>query len=203
MRARPAPAQVTTPGGEGFTSSSETFEASIARRPDSDNWRVLRGAFRKEPVIIRTTWAGGMSAKVPDPHGAVRVYFERLPPESRARLEQLRAAVLSAAPGKEETISYGIPTVRHHGSVVHYAAFRDHVSFFPGSATTRLKFARELRPFLGGKGTVRFPLDRPIPMGLVRRIVRTRVRENEARAEARAQPRPKKSRRSLARRTTR
>ena len=82
-------------------------------------------------------------------------------------------------------ISYRIPAVRYHGLLVFYAAFKDHLSFFPGSSTTRRRLARYIRPFDAGKGTLHFPLDRPLPIGLVRRIVRMRIAENRARARAR------------------
>lgn len=115
-------------------------------------------------------------------------YFERLPPESREILAHLRETIRSAAPRAKEVISYGIPAFREHGLLVYYAAFEDHFSFFPGSAGVRHEFARELRPFTGGKGTVRFTREKPLPDALVTRMVRARVAEDERKA---ASSRPK------------
>lgn len=117
-------------------------------------------------------------------------YLARTPEPYRAALGHLRGVIRGAAPKAEETVSYRMPAFRHHGALVYYAAFRDHLSFFPGSPGVREKFAEELREFAGGKGTFRFTPDRPIPDDLIRRIVRERVRENEARAIARDRPRP-------------
>ena len=121
---------------------------------------------------------------------SVDAYLRALDPVRRRFLERIRSTIRAAAPGAEETISYGMPAFRYHGPLVYYAAFRDHFSLFVGSPTARTKFARELSPFAGGKGTVRFTSEDPLPMSLLRRIVQTRVRENEERAAAKARPRP-------------
>ena len=117
----------------------------------------------------------------PGKHGpphTVGEYFDRLPPQSRDTLQRLRDTIRQAAPKAEEIISYGIPAFRLHGTLVYYAAFKDHYSFFVGSAAVRKQFARELRPFAGGKGTVRFTRERPLPDRLVKRIVRERLAED-------------------------
>ncbi len=108
-------------------------------------------------------------------------YLARLPPEPRKALERLRKIIKAAAPKAEEVISYQMPAFRYHGMLVFYAAFGDHCSFFVGSPGARRKFARELKPFAAGKGTVHFTTAMPLPADLVRRIVRMRVAENEAR----------------------
>lgn len=111
----------------------------------------------------------------------IDAYLERLPPDARGPLERLRATIRAAAPRAEEVISYRIPAFRQDGLLVFFAAFRDHLSFFPGSVVTARRFARELRPFAAGKGTFRFTAEHPIPPSLVRRIVRARVAENAGR----------------------
>ena len=102
----------------------------------------------------------------------------------RAALQKLRKTIREAAPEAEEVISYHMPAFRHHGMLVYYAAFKDHCSFFMGSASARRRFAEELKLFAAGKGTVHFTPQRPLPTALVRRIVKARVAENEARARA-------------------
>ena len=112
-------------------------------------------------------------------------YFARVPTDMRRALMDLRRTIRSAAPDAEEVISYGMPAFRQHRVLVYYAAFKDHCSFFPGSATVRRKFSRELKRFEGGKGTFRFTPQQPIPPDLVKRIVKMRVAENESRATER------------------
>lgn len=114
---------------------------------------------------------------------AVDAYLAKVPTEMRAALEALRTTIREAAPEATETISYGIPAFQQNGILVYYAAFRDHCSLFPGSVSVRKTFATELKPFQGGKGTVHFTPDRPLPTALVQRIVRARVAENRARAK--------------------
>ncbi len=126
---------------------------------------------------------------------AVEAYLAKVPPEMRAALERLRETIRKAAPSAQEIISYQMPAFRLQGNLCYYAAFRDHCSLFIGSVATQRKFAKELKPFAAGKGTVHFTPERPLPASLVTRIVRARVAENEARARARAPAgaRPKKT----------
>ncbi len=79
-------------------------------------------------------------------------------------------------PGAEETIAYGIPTFRLNGNLVHFGAFKDHISFFPTSSPIPA-FKKELAPYKQSKGTIQFPLGQPIPFGLVKKIVKFRVAE--------------------------
>jgi uncharacterized protein YdhG (YjbR/CyaY superfamily) len=113
-------------------------------------------------------------------------YLARVDPKLRRLLGHLRATILREAPGSEELVSYGIPAVRNQGLLLYYGAFEKHASLFVASHAVLARFERELRPFRAGKGTVRFGPERPLPDGLVRRIVRARLRENRARATRRA-----------------
>ena len=115
-------------------------------------------------------------------YASIDEYIAAFPKDIRKVLREMRAAVRAAAPGAGEKISYGIPTFTLNGNLVHFAAFADHVSFFPTSSGVRA-FRRELRPYGIGKGTIRFPLGAPLPLGLVRRIVRFRVAESLKKAE--------------------
>src|SRR5688500_19382807 len=106
-------------------------------------------------------------------------YIAAFPREIRARLEQLRKVVREAAPGAEERISYRIPTFSLCGNIVHFAGYERHVGFYPGPSGVK-KFARKLSGYASAKGSVQFPHDRPLPLGLVRELVLFRVEENLA-----------------------
>ena len=103
-------------------------------------------------------------------------YIENFPDEVRQVLRKLRRTIKAAAPTASEAIKYRMPTFVLNGNLVHFAAFKSHVGFYPApSGITRFK--DELRSYKGAKGSVQFPLDRPLPFGLVRKIVRFRVEE--------------------------
>jgi uncharacterized protein YdhG (YjbR/CyaY superfamily) len=139
----------------------------------------------------RPGWAIGRPAAdratQPKEHGlaaptSVEDYLAALSDPSRAALEGLRAMIRAAAPGATEAISYGMPAFRYRGrSVVGYAAFRDHCSLFPMSMAVIEANEAELAPFRGGKGTLHFTGDRPLPAELVTRIVSARIAEIEVR----------------------
>jgi uncharacterized protein YdhG (YjbR/CyaY superfamily) len=113
-------------------------------------------------------------------------HLESLPPDRRAELERMRAAVRAGAPGAIETIAYDMPAFRSHGGqfLVSFDAYKRHYSLFPASDAVVAELGDDLAPFLSGKGTIRFPSDRPIPVELVERIARIRLAENAARAAA-------------------
>jgi len=104
-------------------------------------------------------------------------YVAEFPPETRAVLEEIRALIRAEAPDADETISYAIPTFDLNGThLCHFAAFKNHVSFFPtGSGADA--FADELKAYKGGRGTVQFPYGTPLPADLIRRIVAFRVEQ--------------------------
>jgi uncharacterized protein YdhG (YjbR/CyaY superfamily) len=105
-------------------------------------------------------------------------YIGQFPGEIQDLLQKLRQAIRESAPKAQEAISYRIPTFKLNGNLVHFAAFRDHISFFPTSSGITA-FRNELSGYKTSKGTVQFPLDKPIPFDLVRKIVKFRVRENQ------------------------
>ncbi len=110
-------------------------------------------------------------------------YVAAFPPPVREILEKIRRTIQSAAPDAQETISYGIPTFTWNGTLVHFAAFKKHIGFYPpvrGDA----RLLKAVAPYAGKKGNLRFPLDQPIPYDLIKRIARLRVRQNRARAAA-------------------
>ena len=128
--------------------------------------------------------------------GTIDEYLGSLPPDRRVEMERMRTAIRSGAPLATETIAYNMPAFRSHGGqfLVSFDAFKRHYSLFPASEAVVAELGAELAPFLSGKGTIRFPADRPVPMALVERIATIRFRENQARAATTAATDP--SRRS-------
>jgi len=104
-------------------------------------------------------------------------YIAEFPPETRKVLEELRALIKSLAPGATEKISYAIPTFHLNGNLVHFAGYDRHIGFYPG-ASGILAFKEDLKPYKSAKGSVQFPLGQPLPVDLIRRMVRFRVEEN-------------------------
>ena len=104
-------------------------------------------------------------------------YIQSFPPGIQVLLESIRKTIHTAAPDAVETISYGMPAFRQNGILVYFAAFKNHIGFFP-TASGITAFREELAPFKGGKGSVQFPLGRPIPYDIIDRIVRFRVMED-------------------------
>jgi len=111
-------------------------------------------------------------------------YIAASPSAVRPILKEIRRTISTAAPEAEELISYRMPAFRLHGILVYFAAFKNHIGLYPPvSGDARLKKA--LAAYAGPKGNLKFPLDRPIPYALIKRIVLLRVRQNLARVPAR------------------
>lgn len=115
----------------------------------------------------------------------VQEYMSALPPPARAKLESLRKTIRQAAPEAEESISYNIPAFRWNGMLVWYAAFKKHIGFYP-RASAVAAFKKELGGYKVSKGAIQFPLEKPIPTGLVKKIVKFRVKENGIKLSLRA-----------------
>jgi len=113
---------------------------------------------------------------------AIDKYIEKFPKDIQEILEKVRKTVRKSAPKAEETISYGIPTFDLNGKhLVHFAAFKKHIGFYPTPAGIE-QFQKELSVYKGAKGSVQFPLEKPVPFDLIGKIVRFKVKENSDRA---------------------
>ena len=109
-------------------------------------------------------------------------YIKTFPKDTQKILEEIRATLKAAAPDAQEKISYQMPTFFLNGNLVHFAAFKNHIGFYP-VPTGIAKFKKELSVYEQGKGSVQFPLDQPMPLDLITKIVKFRVKENLAKAK--------------------
>src|SRR5713226_4149473 len=107
-------------------------------------------------------------------------YIRTFPEDVQRILEKMRQTIRKAAPEAVEAISYQIPTFKLNGNLVHFAAFKKHIGFYPTPSGIEA-FRKELSPYKGAKGSVQFPIEKPIPYGLVKRIVIFRMKENQGR----------------------
>jgi uncharacterized protein YdhG (YjbR/CyaY superfamily) len=106
-------------------------------------------------------------------------YIAGFPPDVQADLQRIRETIREVAPEAGEKIAYGIPTFTFHGNLVHYAAFEHHYGLYPGSGPVE-QLADELAGYETSKGTIRLPRDRPLPLDLIRKVVRAAVERNTA-----------------------
>ena len=110
---------------------------------------------------------------------SIDTYIAQFPDDVQARLQKLRTTILNLAPGATEAMSYQIPTFKLNGNLVHFAAFKKHIGFYPGAAGIAA-FQDELAGYKSAKGSVQFPLDQALPLDLVKKIVKFRVAQNLA-----------------------
>lgn len=104
-------------------------------------------------------------------------YFNTFPESTLKLLKEFRKAIHEAAPEAEELISYNMPAFKFYGMLVYYAAYKNHIGFYPfGSGIEAFK--KELSVYKGAKGSVQFPLDKPLPLDIIKKIVKFRVKQN-------------------------
>jgi uncharacterized protein YdhG (YjbR/CyaY superfamily) len=113
---------------------------------------------------------------------SVDEYIKSFPKESQTLLKQLRATIKKAAPKADEVISYSMPGYRMNGLLVWFAGYSKHIGFYPGASGIS-EFKNELTEYKNAKGSVQFPIDEPLPLVLITRIVKFRVNENNAKAK--------------------
>jgi uncharacterized protein YdhG (YjbR/CyaY superfamily) len=110
-------------------------------------------------------------------------YLSTFPANTKSILKELRKTIKQAAPLAEELISYNMPAFKLQGMLVYYAAYKEHIGFYPAPSGIEV-FKKELSGYEGAKGSVKFPVDRPIPFDLISQIVKFRVQENLEKAKA-------------------
>jgi len=104
-------------------------------------------------------------------------YIEAAPKEAREKLREVRACILEAAPGAKESLKWGMPAFSYRRILVTFAAFKHHIGFYPTPSAVKA-FARNLSRFKTAKGSIQFPLEKPLPLPLIRKITAFRVRES-------------------------
>jgi len=108
-------------------------------------------------------------------------YISNFPDNVQLILQELRATIQKAAPTAKETISYQMPTFTLHSNLVHFAAYKNHIGFYPAPSGIE-SFKDELKPYKTSKGAIQFPIDKPLPLNLISKIVTYRVEENSNKA---------------------
>ncbi|MCM3745763.1 DUF1801 domain-containing protein [Paenibacillus pasadenensis] len=124
--------------------------------------------------------------------GSIDEYISQFEPGIQEILQSIRGLIRETVPDAKEKISYGMPTFELYGNLVHFAAFKNHIGFYPAPSGIEA-FKEELEPYHKAKGTLQFPIGTALPMDLIRRIVEYRVAQNRAKASAKANPAKKKN----------
>lgn len=106
-------------------------------------------------------------------------YIKQFPKDVQPKLKELRDVIKKAAPKATEAISYGIPTFKQNGNLVHFGGFKSHIGFFPGAGGVAA-FSKDFAKYKQSKGTIQFPLDAKMPFTLVRKVVKYRIKQNTA-----------------------
>lgn len=110
-------------------------------------------------------------------HKDIDSHIASQPKETQVLLNQIRTAIKKLAPKAEESISYGIPTFKLNGNLVHFAGYKTHIGFYPGVSGIN-EFKKELVKYKTSKGTIQFSLEEPLPIGLITKIVKFRLKQN-------------------------
>jgi uncharacterized protein YdhG (YjbR/CyaY superfamily) len=117
-----------------------------------------------------------MTSKSP-PVKSITEYINAAPKDARKKLREMRAAIRKSAPGARESLRWGMPAFSYRRILVIFGAFKHHIGFYPTTSAVRA-FAKELSKFAKAKGSIQFPLERPLPLTLIRKITAFRVRES-------------------------
>lgn len=117
---------------------------------------------------------------------SVEQYLKDVPKDKLDVLQKLRTVILSVVPAAEEYISYGMPTFKYHGPLCSYAAFKNHCSLFPWNSSLIKKYENQLEAYKTSKGTIQFTVKKPLPVSLVKKLIKERMKENEAKNKPKA-----------------
>lgn len=137
------------------------------------------------PKVNISVWKGVNMAEEKPTYASIDDYIAAFSPEIQEKLLALREVIKKAAPEATEKISYQMPTFAQHGNLVHFAAYKHHIGLYPG-ANGVAAFIEELSDYKLSKGTIQFPIDQPLPMELVTKIVQFKVDENTKKAESKS-----------------
>ncbi|HUP27763.1 MAG TPA: DUF1801 domain-containing protein [Chloroflexia bacterium] len=141
------------------------------------------------PIVLRhrgdIEWDDNLDNNGPG-FASIDEYIARFPEDTKVLLEMVRAAIRDAAPQAEERISYQMPTFTMNGNLVHFAAWKNHIGFYPASGGALEAFKDELSQYGTSKGSIRFPVGQPLPLELISRIVSYRVGENLGKSASKA-----------------
>lgn len=187
LRAVPGGTRITWVGAfenEAFAEKARAFLETANEQNLDRLERELRVGARETTGRDRGTRTGSRAKSVDRDDPAVSAYIAAFAPDVRAVLERIRRTARAAAPSAQELVSYRMPALRQGGILIYFAAFKSHIGVFP-PVSGDAELEKDLAPYAGPKGNLRFPLDRPIPYGLIARIVRLRVEQNAVRAAAR------------------
>ena len=113
-------------------------------------------------------------------------YLKAFTGSQRETLDKVRNVIKASAPKAEEVISYGMPAYKQNGMVGYFAGFKNHCSYFPGSYAVMKQFEEELKPYTVSKGTIQFPIDKPLSSSLLKKLVLAKLKENETKLLAKA-----------------
>jgi uncharacterized protein YdhG (YjbR/CyaY superfamily) len=113
-------------------------------------------------------------------------YLKSFAGHQRETLDKVRSAIKIAAPKAVETISYGMPAYKQNGIIAYFAGFKNHCSYFPGSYAVMKEFAEELKSYNVSKGTIQFPIDKPLSPSLIKKLVQAKMKENDLKQKAKA-----------------
>lgn len=123
-----------------------------------------------------------MSPMMMKKYANIDEYIENFPKEVQTLLQDIRQTIQKTAPEAVEAISYGIPTFKLHGNLVHFAGYKNHLAFYPGALALEV-FQKEVEKYQQGKGTIQFPVEGPVPLELIAKITAFRVKENLKKAK--------------------
>lgn len=157
-----------------------------AKRAETRQARISRTLHLLQQPQPVTRPKGKTMPTAPTP--TIDSYIAGFPPDVKVVLRKVRATIQKAAPDAQEAMKYGIPTYTLNGNLVHFAAFANHIGFYP-TPSGMTHFQKELSIYKSAKGSVQFPLDRTIPYALIAKIVKFRVQESLAKAPAKRKPR--------------
>ena len=144
--------------------------------------------FEKQPGEMKNYFVikkNDMATAMKTPAKNVDEYITGFSKNTQVLLAQIRTTIRQAAPDAEEVISYSMPAFKYHGMLVFFAAFKNHIGFY-ATPTGHEAFKKELSVYKEGKGSVQFPLDKPLPLGLITKIVKFRVKENLEKAKTKS-----------------